>query len=87
LATGVRASRARQTPSWPGGDQILGIAQLSLAMLGGGRALLVGFDEFSSIRSAKLLVRAAESEAFTLMADAPFFQVRNYDETLPFYLG
>jgi len=69
----------------------LGIATLALCTVTGLQLGFVGYDAFRATRSAYDLVRAAA------LADGgsggpfdprlPVYQVRTYDQTLPFYLG
>jgi 4-amino-4-deoxy-L-arabinose transferase-like glycosyltransferase len=63
----------------------LAIATVSAATVVAGQTFLIGFDAFRPLRSAKDLLSSAAERA-PLMADAPFFQVELYDQTLPFYL-
>jgi len=70
----------------------LGIVALALGTLAGLQLGLVGYDAFRATRSAYDLVeaaRAAEARGAGGPADprVPVFQVRTYDQTLPFYLG
>ena len=70
----------------------LGIVALALGTLAGLQLGLVGYDAFRATRSAYDLVeaaRAAEARDAGGPADphVPVFQVRTYDQTLPFYLG
>lgn len=74
--SGVRTATAR---FW-------GIAVISLATLGGLQVAVAGFDVFSPMRSASAILRTAQASA-GFAADAPFYQVEMYDQTVPFYLG
>jgi len=72
----------------------LGIAALALCTVAGLQLGFVGYDAFRATRSAYDLVRAAEAaEGGSGGGGGPFdsrlpvFQVRTYDQTLPFYLG
>jgi 4-amino-4-deoxy-L-arabinose transferase-like glycosyltransferase len=66
----------------------LGIAALSLATILAMQAAFSGSDVFRATRSAADLVTTLENAANPPYdPDAPFFQVRMYDQTLPFYLG
>jgi 4-amino-4-deoxy-L-arabinose transferase-like glycosyltransferase len=72
----------------------LGIAALALCTVAGLQLGFVGYDAFRATRSAYDLVRAAElAEGGIGGGGGPFdprlpvFQVRTYDQTLPFYLG
>ena len=66
----------------------LGIAALSLSMLIGMQLAFVGHDAFASVRSAyHILQDAQRANGQTLDPAFPVYQVRSYDQTLPFYLG
>jgi 4-amino-4-deoxy-L-arabinose transferase-like glycosyltransferase len=70
----------------------LGIVALSLGTVAGMQIGFTGYDAFRATRSAYDLVRAAEvAEAHRgggpLDPRIPVYQVRTYDQTLPFYLG
>jgi 4-amino-4-deoxy-L-arabinose transferase-like glycosyltransferase len=65
----------------------VGIVVLALATLVAMQAAFTGSDVFRATRSAADLVTALENEANPPYdPTAPFFQVRMYDQTLPFYL-
>ncbi len=75
----------------PGG-KTLAIVVLALGTVVGLQVGLVGYDAFRATRSAYDLVRAVASEGNAagggpLDPNVPVFQVRTYDQTLPFYLG
>jgi 4-amino-4-deoxy-L-arabinose transferase-like glycosyltransferase len=63
-----------------------GVAALSLSTLCALQIAVAGFDAFSPMRSTSAILRAAQSAA-PFAADAPFYQVNMYDQTVPFYLG
>jgi 4-amino-4-deoxy-L-arabinose transferase-like glycosyltransferase len=66
----------------------LGIVVLSLGTAAGLQLGVVGYDAFRATRSAYDLVRAVEAaNGGPLDPGAPVYQVRTYDQTLPFYLG
>ncbi len=66
----------------------LGIAALSLSMLIGMQLAFVGHDAFSEVRSAYHILQDAERAIGQKLDPAfPVYQVRSYDQTLPFYLG
>jgi 4-amino-4-deoxy-L-arabinose transferase-like glycosyltransferase len=65
-----------------------GIAALSLSMLVGMQLGFVGHDAFSRVRSAyQILEDAQRAHGQPLNPAFPVYQVRSYDQTLPFYLG
>ncbi len=63
-----------------------GVAALSLSTLAMLQLAVAGFDAFSPLRSTSAILRAAQAPA-SFAADAPFYQVAMYDQTVPFYLG
>ena len=66
----------------------LGIAALSLSMMIGIQFAFVGHDAFSRVRSAyQILEDAQRANGQPLNPAFPVYQVRSYDQTLPFYLG
>ena len=66
----------------------LGIVALSLATILAMQAAFSASDVFRATRSAADLVTTLENAANPPYdPNAPFFQVRMYDQTLPFYLG
>ncbi len=69
-------------------SKTLGIVVLSLGAMIGLQTGLIGYDAFRTTRSAYDIVRAAEeAQGGALDPAIPVFQVRTYDQTLPFYLG
>jgi hypothetical protein len=58
----------------------------SLTGLAGLQIAIAGFDTLSPMRSSSAILRSAQQVA-PLAADAPFYQVEMYDQTVPFYLG
>jgi len=69
----------------------LGIVALALGTVTGLQLGFIGYDAFRATRSAYDLVRAAEAvepqgRGGPLDPRIPVFQVRTYDQTLPFYL-
>jgi hypothetical protein len=91
-AVGIMAASAaaavillrRNTPT----TKTLGIVVLSLGTMIGVQTGLIGYDAFRATRSAYDIVRAAEeAQGGALDPAIPVFQVRTYDQTLPFYLG
>jgi 4-amino-4-deoxy-L-arabinose transferase-like glycosyltransferase len=70
------------------GAKTLGIVALSLGMVAGMQIGFIGYDAFRVTRSAYDLVRAVEAaNGGPLDPRVPVYQVRAYDQTLPFYLG
>jgi 4-amino-4-deoxy-L-arabinose transferase-like glycosyltransferase len=66
--------------------RLRGIAILAFASLGALQVGVAGFDTFSPMRSSSAILRAAQAVA-PFSADAPFYQIAMYDQTVPFYLG
>jgi 4-amino-4-deoxy-L-arabinose transferase-like glycosyltransferase len=66
----------------------IGVVALSLGTMLAMQAAFTGSDVFRATRSAADLVTALENaQDPPYDSNAPFFQVRMYDQTLPFYLG
>ena len=66
--------------------RVWGVAALSLSTLCMLQIAVAGFDAFSPLRSTSAILRAAQGSA-SFAADAPFYQIAMYDQTVPFYLG
>ena len=62
------------------------VALLALAMDAGLAAALWANPGLDDARSAQALVQRLANETTPMPADAPFYQVRLYDQTLPWYL-
>jgi len=62
-----------------------GFALQSLTVLAGLQLAIAGFEALSPIRSSSDILRAA-LRAETAVAEAPFYQIGMYDQTVPFYL-
>jgi len=75
-----QADRAATARFW-------GTTALSVSMLGHLAMGHAGFDAFSTTRSAWDILRAAQAANGPFAANAPFYQVHMYDQTVPFYLG
>lgn len=60
---------------------------LSLSALVAVMLMLTGYDTLGEARSAKSIVSRIVAANGPLRADIPFFSVRMYDQTLPYYLG
>ena len=70
----------------PGG-RTLGLAAVALSALCAVRVGEFGYDSFRVTRSAYDLLQRADASAGGLRRDVPFYQVRMYEQTTPFYLG
>ncbi len=66
--------------------RFIGLSIQSLTALAGLQIAIAGFDALSPMRSSSAILRSAQQVA-PLIADAPFYQVEMYDQTVPFYLG
>jgi hypothetical protein len=66
--------------------RMLGIVVIALAAALTFRVAETGFDAFRGTRSAYDLLARAQAGHGPLSADLPFYQVRMYDQTAPFYL-
>ena len=60
---------------------------LSLSALISVLLMLAGYDVLGNARSAKAIVSRIVADNGPLRADVPFYSVRMYDQTLPYYLG
>jgi 4-amino-4-deoxy-L-arabinose transferase-like glycosyltransferase len=69
-----------------GTSAVPGTLVLSLASLVAVQVALIGFDVMRTTRSAWDILQAARVAAGAWDADAPFYQIRMYDQTVPFYL-
>ena len=49
--------------------------------------LITGFDALGQLRSTEPVLARIAAERGPLRADVPFYSVRMYDQTLPYYLG
>jgi len=86
MAGSIAALVAFRAGAQGAAGRLWGIALLSLSSLGGLQVAIAGFDAFSPMRSTSAILRSAQ-QAAPFAADAPFYQVEMYDQTLPFYLG
>jgi 4-amino-4-deoxy-L-arabinose transferase-like glycosyltransferase len=78
-ALGIAAlQRGRRTAA------VLAIAFSSLVAL---QLVLAGYDSFAETRSAQPLLARMAAERIVLRPDLPFYTIRMYDQTLPYYLG
>jgi 4-amino-4-deoxy-L-arabinose transferase-like glycosyltransferase len=62
-----------------------GLAVQALTVLAGLQVAIAGFDRLSPMRSSSAILRSAQ-QAAAFAADAPFYQIGMYDQTVPFYL-
>jgi 4-amino-4-deoxy-L-arabinose transferase-like glycosyltransferase len=66
--------------------RFIGLSMQSLTALAGLQIAIAGFDTLSPMRSSSAILRTAQ-QVSPIAADAPFYQVEMYDQTVPFYLG
>jgi 4-amino-4-deoxy-L-arabinose transferase-like glycosyltransferase len=66
---------------------LAGVVVLGLSTVVSMQLALIGFDTMRTTRSGWDILQAARAAGDPLAADAPFYQVRMYDQTVPFYLG
>ena len=59
------------------------VVALALASLVGTQVILLGHQNYAGLKSARTLVEAIDGQ---VAANAPFYSVETYDQTLPFYL-
>ncbi len=69
-----------------GASALAGVLILSLSTIAAVQAALIGFDTMRTTRSGWDILQAARASGDWVPA-APFYQVRMYDQTVPFYLG
>jgi len=63
------------------------VLTFSLSALAAVMLMLTGYDTLGETRSAKTIVSRVVAANGPLRADVPFYTVRMYDQTLPYYLG
>jgi 4-amino-4-deoxy-L-arabinose transferase-like glycosyltransferase len=63
------------------------VLSMSLSALVAVMLLLSGYDTLGEARSAKAIVSRIVAANGPMRADVPFYTVRMYDQTLPYYLG
>jgi 4-amino-4-deoxy-L-arabinose transferase-like glycosyltransferase len=64
-----------------------GVLALSLSALVTVMILLAGYDVLGESRSAKSIVSRVVTASGPFQRDIPFYTIRMYDQTLPYYLG
>lgn len=81
----VLAAGAASAGAWArAGRADTAIASLALASLIGVQVVMLGHQTFTQVKSAQMMVQAISAQ---IGADAPFYSVGTYDQSLPFYLG
>ncbi|MDQ6922768.1 MAG: glycosyltransferase family 39 protein [Pseudomonadota bacterium] len=69
------------------GKRTAAVLGVSLSSLLAAMLILTGHDTLAEARSAAPIVARIEASTGRLSADVPFYSVRMYDQTLPYYLG
>jgi 4-amino-4-deoxy-L-arabinose transferase-like glycosyltransferase len=70
-----------------GGKRTAAILAVALTTLMAALLVLTGHDELADSRSAAPILSRIVSQHGPIAADAPFYSVKMYDQTLPWYLG
>lgn len=65
----------------------LAVLTIAFSTLIAAQLVLVGYDTLAETRSTAPLLARIASQDGPLRADVPFYTVRMYDQTLPYYLG
>jgi 4-amino-4-deoxy-L-arabinose transferase-like glycosyltransferase len=87
LALGSVATLVALGPRWHAATaRFWAVVAIAFSTLAGLQIAIAGFDAMSPIRSTSAILRTAAATG-PLAADAPFYQVAMYDQTVPFYLG
>ena len=69
------------------GERTRAVLAMALASLAWTQIVLTGYDELAESRSTAPILERAIAAHGALRADLPFYSVRMYDQTLPYYLG
>ena len=69
------------------GRRTAAVLAVSLSSLIAWQLLLTGHDTLAESRSAEPILARVVSRYGPLRADVPFYSIRMYDQTLPYYLG
>jgi 4-amino-4-deoxy-L-arabinose transferase-like glycosyltransferase len=69
------------------GARTQGILAVAFGALLLEQLLVTGFDALGQLRSAEPVLARIAAERGLFRADVPFYSVRMYDQTLPYYLG
>jgi 4-amino-4-deoxy-L-arabinose transferase-like glycosyltransferase len=70
-----------------GGKRTAAILAVALTTLLAALLVLTGHDELADSRSAAPILSRVVSQHGPIAADAPFYSIKMYDQTLPWYLG
>jgi 4-amino-4-deoxy-L-arabinose transferase-like glycosyltransferase len=69
------------------GRRTAAVLAVALSSLLGWQLMLTGFDTLSESRSSALILARVVAGHGPLRGDVPFYSIRTYDQTLPYYLG
>ncbi len=69
------------------GRRTAGVLCVALTSLLGAQLVLTGHDELAQSRSTAPILSRLVAEHGALRRDVPFYSIRMYDQTLPYYLG
>ena len=69
------------------GERTRAVLVTALASLAWTQIVLTGYDELAESRSTAPILERTIAAHGALRADLPFYSVRMYDQTLPYYLG
>ncbi len=69
------------------GHRRRGMLIIAFSSLIAGQLILTGYDTLAETRSSAPLLARVTAKEGPLRADVPFYAVRMYDQTLPYYLG
>lgn len=69
------------------GRRAAAVSSIAMASLISVQLMVTGYDEFAESRSTAPLLSRVSAQYGPIRADVPFYSVRMYDQTLPYYLG
>ena len=69
------------------GGRTRAVLALALSSLAWTQIVLTGYDELAELRSSAPILERAVAAHGPVRAELPFYAVRMYDQTLPYYLG
>jgi 4-amino-4-deoxy-L-arabinose transferase-like glycosyltransferase len=69
------------------GRRTAAVLAVSLSALIGAQLVLTGHDELAQSRSTAPILERVVAQHGPLRTDVPFYSIRMYDQTLPYYLG
>lgn len=70
-----------------GGKRTAAVLSVALTALVGAQIVQIGYDELSESRSTEPILARVVAAHGPLRSDVPFYTIRMYDQTLPYYLG